>query len=137
MNSEIKILLIKEKELFLQLLQKLDEQHNFITSKNLLGINRVNEEIENISSSIASSELKRRSLIPENVEFKEMVASSDDELLKEIFNEINAIVLQIKRQNEANTILLKQELFFTKKMLNLITPSQNSLGVYDKKGRID
>ena len=57
------------------------------------------------------------------------IASKLDEASKQL------AIKMVQLQKEANDTLIKQRLFFTKKMINLIKPSKD-IGVYNAYGKV-
>ena len=66
---------------------------------------------------------------------KEVVEASDDEKIKQAYEEIQATLKMIEIQKEANEILIKQRLFFTQKMINCIKPNKG-IGTYNAYGQV-
>ena len=58
-----------------------------------------------------------------------------DENIKVAYEEIKNTLKMIEIQKNANSILIKQRLFFTKKMINCIKPSK-SIGTYNAYGQV-
>lgn len=134
MTSELKIILFEEKHLLQELLNLLDDQYKLILEKNLLKIQNVSNYLDNVGKKIASIELKRREFT-KNKDFKELIYESKDEHLKETYESIKSLLNEIQKQKEVNEILIKQQLFFTSKMINAIKPSKN-IGVYNSYGKV-
>ena len=66
---------------------------------------------------------------------KEIVQLCDDENIKNAYEEIVSTLRMVQLQKEANDTLIKQKLFFTKKMINFIKPSKD-IGVYNAYGKV-
>ena len=136
MDIIIKSSLYEERDLLRSVLNKLDEQHKLLTStdKDFILINNVADEIDNIVKSIAIIELERRKTIS-NEELVNFVKNSNDSNLKSLLDEIHILNKSIKTQNEQNIVFIKQNLFFTRKMIKMITPSQQ-FDTYNASGRL-
>ena len=61
--------------------------------------------------------------------------NSDDEHMKSVYEEIKEILKNLEIQKKVNDTLIKQQLFFTSKMINVIRPSKN-IGTYNSYGKI-
>ena len=53
---------------------------------------------------------------------KQYIEDCNDENIKRAYEEIKSTIRMIELQKEANDTLIKQRLFFTKKMINFIKP---------------
>lgn len=135
MNPELKVVIYEQKKLFNELLKLLDEQYDLILEKDVKHLDKVSKKLETISSEIAKLEIKRRNLVLDNCDMSYLVEKSNDENIKEAFEEIRSTLKMIEIQKESNNTLLKQKLFFTKKMLNMIKPSQG-VGTYNYCGQV-
>ncbi|MGL5693693.1 MAG: flagellar protein FlgN [Peptostreptococcaceae bacterium] len=134
MTSELKVIIFEEKNMLQELLNLLDDQYKLILEKDLLKIQNVSNYLDNVGKKIASIELKRREHT-KNKDFKEIVYECDDEHVKETYESIKSLLNDIQKQKEVNEILIKQQLFFTGKMINAIKPSKN-IGVYNSYGNV-
>lgn len=133
MNSEIKLVIFEEKKVLQELLDLLDEQYEIILAKDLVKLDKVTNNIENTGKVLASIELKRRSLIKED--FKVFVDTCGDEHIKTVYEEIKIILQSLELQKNTNETLIKQRLFFTNKMINVIKPTKNT-GTYNSYGKV-
>lgn len=134
MNSELKLVIFEEKKRLQNLLNLLDEQYKLILSKDLIKLENIASEIELAGKSLAEIEIKRRKLINEE-EFKLLMENCDDEHIKDVFKEIKQILNNLTIQSNSNDTLLKQKLFFTNKMINMIKPSKG-IGTYNSYGKV-
>ena len=66
---------------------------------------------------------------------RETISLCDDENIKSAYEEIVSTIKMVQLQKEANDTLIKQRLFFTKKMINLIKPNKD-IGVYNAYGKV-
>lgn len=135
MNPDIKIIIYEEKNILKNLLKLLDEQHDCIISKDIIKIDNISKRLDEASKDLAKIEIKRRTIMGNKVDIKDIVETCNDENIKLAYDEIRNTIKMIEIQKEANDILIKQRLFFTKKMINLIKPSKG-IGVYNSYGKV-
>lgn len=135
MNPDIKIIIYEEKNILKNLLKLLDEQHDCIISKDIIKIDNISKRLDEASKDLAKIEIKRRTIMGNKVDIKDIVETCNDENIKLAYDEIRNTIKMIGIQKEANDILIKQRLFFTKKMINLIKPSKG-IGVYNSYGKV-
>lgn len=134
MNPELKLVMFEEKKLLQELLDLLDKQHEAIVAKELMTLEKLTEDIEAVGKSIAAIEIKRRGLVKEE-SFSEVIETSDDDHIKEVYKEIKSLLNNLEAQKSTNDTLIKQNLFFTNKMISVIKP-QKSAGTYDSYGKV-
>ena len=134
MNPELKLVMFEEKKLLQELLDLLDKQHEAIIAKELMTLEKLTEDIEAVGKSIAAIEIKRRGLVKEE-SFSEIIETSDDDHIKEVYKEIKSLLNNLEAQKSTNDTLIKQNLFFTNKMTSVIKP-QKSAGTYDSYGKV-
>lgn len=135
MNPELKVIIYEQKNLFKNLIKLLDEQYEFIVNKEVTKMDKIAKNLENLSRDIAKLEIQRRNLVGANVKMSSLIAKCDDDKVKEAYEEIKESIRMIEIQKEANQMLLKQRLFFTKKMINVIKPNQG-VGTYNSYGQV-
>ncbi|MGL5313649.1 MAG: flagellar export chaperone FlgN [Peptostreptococcaceae bacterium] len=135
MNPEVKVIMYEEKKVLQQLLDLLDKQYECILAKDIFEIDKIAKEIDKVSKVLANLELKRRSFVGGDVSFKELVENCNDENIKTNYELIKHLLKMLEVQKETNSLLIKQQLFFTKKMINLIKPSKNN-GTYNSYGNV-
>lgn len=136
MNPEVKVIIYEEKKVLQQLLDLLDKQYECILSKDIFKIDKIAKEIDETSKVLANLELKRRSFVGGDISFKELVENCNDENIKTNYELIKHLLKMLEVQKETNSLLIKQQLFFTKKMMNLIKPSKNN-GTYNSYGNVN
>lgn len=125
--------LMKEQETHLsQLLVLLQVQKEMIMKKDAFGLEGLVDKISECSKIIAKKEVDRRRLLGDN-SLTNIVNTSNNSELKNIYEQIRVTLNNVIEQKDTNNILLKQELIFTNKMLNVINPDReiktyNSLG---------
>ena len=138
MDIRIKSSLYKEKELLQDLLDALDVQYSLLTVKNedkdIVAICSIAEKIDSIAKSIAIIEIERRKIIS-NEDLISQIENSDDSDSKNLLKDISKVKRLVDNQNEINNTFVKQNLFFTKKMLKIITPSEN-FNTYNNLGKL-
>ncbi|MGG7096716.1 flagellar protein FlgN [Clostridium sardiniense] len=134
MYSDLKLTIFEEKRILQELMELLDEQYNVILSNEVLALEKVNENIELIGKKLAAIEINRRDIIKDK-NFKEIVENSNDEHLKDVYKEVRGLLKDIELQKDTNDTLIKQRLFFTNKMINIIRPSKN-IGTYNSYGNV-
>ncbi len=121
MSPDIKIIVYEEKNILKNLLNLLDEQYDYIINKDIIKIDKIAAQ--------------RRNIMGNEVNMREVVELCDDENIKRAYEEIRNTIRMIELQKEANDTLIKQRLFFTKKMINFIKPSKD-IGVYNSYGKV-
>ena len=135
MNSQLKVIIFEEKNIIKNLLNLLDEQYNFIINKDVIKMDKVAKQLDEVAKNLARIEIKRRKIMGSETSMKEVVESSNDEKIKQAYEEIQTTLKMIEMQKEANEILIKQRLFFTKKMINCIKPNKG-IGTYNAYGQV-
>ena len=133
MNPELKLVMFEERNVLQNLLELLDKQHKAIVSKDLFGLEKLIASIEAEGKKLASIEIKRRNLVKED-SFSKAIENSKDDHVKEAYEDIKVILKNLELQKSTNDTLIKQNLFFTNKMINVIKPSK-SAGTYNSYGR--
>lgn len=135
MNSQLKVIIFEEKNIIKNLLTLLDEQYNFIIDKNIVKMDSIAKKLDELAKDLARIEIKRRNVMGSEASMKEVVEDSNDEKIKQAYEEIQTTLKMIEIQKQANDILIKQRLFFTKKMINCIKPNKG-IGTYNAYGQI-
>ena len=135
MNPEIKVIIYEEKNILKNLLALLDEQYDYIINKEIIKMDKVAKKLDETSKELAKIEIQRRNIMGSEASMKEIVQLCDDENIKNAYEEIVSTLRMVQLQKEANDTLIKQKLFFTKKMINLIKPSKD-IGVYNAYGKV-
>lgn len=136
MNSELKMILFEEKKALQNLLHLLDEQYNLLLEKDTMKLELLVPKLEMAGKELASLEIKRRQVLGEE-DFKQIVEKSEDQHIIDVYNEIKSLVSALELQKDTNNNLLKQGLFFTNKMMNVIKPNKgaNTYNAYGKVGK--
>lgn len=135
MSPDIKIIVYEEKNILKNLLNLLDEQYDYIINKDIIKMDKIAIKLDEASKELAKIEIQRRNIMGNEVNMREVVELCDDENIKRAYEEITNTIRMIELQKEANDTLIKQRLFFTKKMINFIKPSKD-IGVYNSYGKV-
>lgn len=135
MNPEIKVIIYEEKNILKNLLALLDEQYDYIINKEIIKMDKIAKKLDETSKELAKIEIQRRNIMGSEASMKEIVQLCDDENIKNAYDEIVSTLRMVQLQKEANDTLIKQKLFFTKKMINFIKPSKD-IGVYNVYGKV-
>ena len=134
MNSELKLVIFEEKKILQSLLELLDEQYSLILSRDIIGLGKIADKIEEVGKNLAASEIKRRKIVSEE-EFNNFIKNINDEHIKGVYEEIKNLLNNLQNQKDTNNTLIKQRLFFTNKMINVIKPSKG-IGTYNSYGKV-
>ncbi|MEN2258058.1 flagellar protein FlgN [Paraclostridium benzoelyticum] len=135
MSPELKVIIYEQRKMFKELLNLLDEQYDLILGKDPTLLDKVARKLENVSRDIAKLEIQRRNIVGSDFSMGNLIQENDDKNIKEAYEEIKSTIKMIEVQKESNHVILKQKLFFTKKMLNVIKPSQGT-GTYNYCGQV-
>ncbi|MDB1948372.1 flagellar export chaperone FlgN [Clostridium tertium] len=132
-NNLRDILYDEEKELK-ELLILLDKQYKLIIAKDIFGMESIVEDIKQKNKDIAEIEVTRRRLLG-NQSIKEVILNSKDEELENEYRRIQNLLNEMILQKDTNDLLIKQQLSFTNKLLNLINPKRD-IPTYNSYGSI-
>lgn len=125
MLLELKETIKNEMQAVEKQLSLLDKQNNLIMKNDAIKLEVVVEEIKLVNKHIAELEIaKRRILNGKN--FKELVFESRDSELEELFRSMRKKVDLLKLQNETNSVLIRQQLSYTNKMLMILNPNKEA-----------
>ena len=134
MNSELKVIIFEQKKILQNLLKLLDEQYNLVLNKDVIALGKIAEDIEEEGKKLATIEIKRRNIASEE-EFNNFIKNTDDEHITNVYNEMKELLTNLQKQKDINNTLIKQRLFFTNKMINVIKPSK-SVNTYNAYGKV-
>lgn len=136
MNVKVKSALYKEKELLSQLLDNLDKQYSALISndKDAVLICSIADNIDSIVKETALTEIERRKIVS-NEDLLSFIQSNEDAEYSNLLKDIGRFKRLIEKQNEINNAFLKQNLFFTRKMLKMMTPGEK-YETYNSSGKI-
>jgi flagellar biosynthesis/type III secretory pathway chaperone len=123
-NELIKLMTNQDNELR-KLLELLETQYKLIMSKDAFGLDGLVDKINDCGKKIAKDEVERRNLIGEQ-SIKDIVNKSDNEEVKELYGKIQNTLNKVILKKETNEMLLKQQIIFNNKMLQIINPSRES-----------
>ncbi|EEH98387.1 flagellar export chaperone FlgN [Clostridium tertium] len=132
-NNLRDILYDEEKELK-ELLILLDKQYKLIIAKDIFGMESIVEDIKQKNKDVAEIEVSRRRLLG-NQSIKEVILNSKDEELENEYRRIQNLLNEMILQKDTNDLLIKQQLSFTNKLLNLINPKRD-IPTYNSYGSI-
>lgn len=135
MSPELKIIIFEEKNILKKMLGQLDEQYDLVIAKEVMKIDKIAKELDETAKELARMEIKRRKIMGSDASVKEAVSICEDENVKKAYEDIVKMLNMIEIQKEANSMLIKQRLFFTKKMINCIKPNQG-VGTYNAYGQV-
>ena len=129
------IKLMKDQEQDLkELLDLLEIQNEMILKKDLFGLEGLVDKLNECSKRIAKEEVERRKILGEN-NILEVVNSSDNTELKDMHKKIRNTLTYVLSQKETNEMLLKQQILFNTKMLNLMNPNR-AIKTYNSYGNL-
>ncbi|MCQ2022264.1 flagellar protein FlgN [Clostridium butyricum] len=136
MVDELKCLIKEQHEHLRKLLLLLDVQCKMIMNKDVFGLEGIVEKLNDESKLIAQIEVARRKLLG-NESIIEFIHQSNDHNLKELYNELLITLRNTIDKKKTNEILIKQQLTFTNRMLNIMNPDRqiktyNSCGSLSK-----
>lgn len=134
MLEELKAIL-KEEELALEeTLTLLENQHEYVRNKDVFGMEAVTVKLQINSKRVAEWEVKRRQ-ITGNDTMAELLQKYDDNELEDINRKLSRILHSIQLQKETNELLIKQQLSFTRKLLEIINPRRETV-TYGSAGQM-
>ncbi|MCE5220779.1 MAG: flagellar protein FlgN [Clostridium sp.] len=134
MINELINLMQNQNEELQKLLELLETQYKMIMSKDVFGLEGLVDKINECGKKIAQEEVNRRKLIGDE-SIKEIVSNSDNEELKEVFGKIQSTLNNVVLKKETNDMLLKQQILFNNKMLQIINPSRE-IKTYNSYGNL-
>lgn len=135
MNPELKVIIYEQKSILNKMLKQLDEQYDLIVSEEVVKIDKIAKELEDTSKELAKIEINRRKIMGSDTSMKNTIEKCEDENIKKAYDEITNTLRMIEIQKEANETIIKQRLFFTKKMMNFIKP-KSGIGTYNAYGQV-
>lgn len=135
MNPELKVIIFDEKDKLKDLLKLLDEQYNLVINKELIKLDKIARDLDEAAKELARIEIRRRKIMGSDTSMKQTIENCDDISIQEAYEDIKSTLKMIEIQKEANDILIKQKLFFTKKMINFIKPNKG-VATYNSSGQV-
>jgi len=132
-NELIKLIQSQEEDLK-KLLELLETQHKMIMSKDVFGLEGLVDKINECGKRIAQDEVERRKLI-DNGSIKKIVNESHNNELKKLYSKIQDKLNEVISRKETNDTLLKQQIIFNNKMLEIINP-RREIKTYNSYGNL-
>ncbi|WP_315070734.1 flagellar export chaperone FlgN [uncultured Clostridium sp.] len=132
-NELIELMRSQEEELK-RLLELLEIQYNMIMSKDTFGLEGLVDKIDDCGKEIAKKELQRRNVIGDK-SIRDFVNNSNNNQLKEVYSLIQNTLQNVLLKKETNDTLLKQQIMFNNKILQMLNPSRESK-IYNSYGSI-
>lgn len=133
MNELIRLMQNQDADLK-ELLKLLETQYKMIMDKDIFGLEGLVDKINECGKRIAQEEVQRRK-VTENISIKEIVNESNDEGLKKLYAEIQNTLNSVILKKETNDVLLKQQIIFNNKMIQLMNPSRQ-IKTYNSYGNL-
>lgn len=124
-----------EKQSLENLLKLLDEQYKLIVDNNVFGMEAIVEKIKLCNKDVAEQEVERRKLVGSNSMVK-LVSQSGDQELKNEYEAVVKLIETLQRQKDTNELLIKQQLSFNMRIMNIINPSRQS-NTYNSYGNLN
>ena len=134
MSNSLKEVLTLEEEKLRELLSLLDKQYKLILDKDIFGMEAIAEEIRIKNKEVAEVEVNRRRFLG-NISIRDYIISSNSEDLDNAYRSIQKLLTEMTLQKDTNELLIKQQLSFTNKLLNLINPKQD-VTTYNSYGSV-
>lgn len=135
MNYEQLAGIIGNEEVALKkLLGLLDRQYQLIMKKEVFELEGIVDKIKVCNKEVAEIEIERRKLLG-NESVKEVVKKSKNKNLEEAYRSINRTLFEVKLQKDTNDLLIKQEMSFNNRILNVINPRRD-VATYNSYGNI-
>ncbi|MBD7916347.1 flagellar protein FlgN [Clostridium sp. Sa3CUN1] len=134
MMKNLKDILHFEEEKLRELLSLLDKQYKLIINKDIFGMEAVVEEIKLQNREVAEAEVERRKFLG-NVSIGDYIKNSKNEDLDNCYRSIKKLLNEMVLQKDTNELLIRQQLGFTNKILNIINPKKDA-ATYNSYGNI-
>lgn len=132
--SSLKEILIVEGKRLEELLVLLDKQYKLILNKDIFNMEAITEEIQLKNKEVAEAEVQRRKFLG-NTSIKEYVNNSKDSELDEVYRAMQRLLNELILQKDTNELLIKQQVAFTNKLLNIMNPKKDA-ATYNSYGNI-
>lgn len=123
MEKELIKVMENQKVQLEKLLILLQVQKDMIMKKDTFGLEGLVDKLSDCSKRIAQEEVARRKVLGE-YSLVDIVSKCNNNQLKHLYEKLKEILNEVIFQKETNSLLLKQELVFTNKMLNVINPDR-------------
>ena len=135
MSPELKVVIYEQKRILNELLKLLDEQYEFIINEDVMNMDKIARNLDDAAKELATMEIKRRNIMGSESSMMAVVDQCDDENIKKAYEDIKSTLKMAELQKDANNMLIKQRLFYTKKMINYIKPNKGT-GTYNAYGQV-
>lgn len=135
MLSDLKVVMIDTKKELNVLSSLMEEQYEAILSKDIFKMTDIEKDMKKATNNIAYLELKRREILQDRP-LNDVLDELDNEELLKLQGDITVVINILQMQKDSNMKLLKQLLYFSKKMINAIKPVDTYSGTYNKNGQI-
>lgn len=132
--SSLKEILIVEGKRLEELLVLLDKQYKLILNKDIFNMEAITEKIQLKNKEVAEAEVQRRKFLG-NTSIKEYVNNSKDSELDEVYRAMQRLLNELILQKDTNELLIKQQVAFTNKLLNIMNPKKDA-ATYNSYGNI-
>ena len=133
MGSLKEILIVEGKRLE-ELLVLLDKQYKLILNKDIFNMEAITEKIQLKNKEVAEAEVQRRKFLG-NTSIKEYINNSKDSELDEVYRAMQRLLNELILQKDTNELLIKQQVAFTNKLLNIMNPKKDA-ATYNSYGNI-
>lgn len=132
MNS-LNDVMIKEIAAVNELLSALDKQHEYILKNDIFSLEKIVSDIQLINKKVAQIEMERRQ-ITRGQSMRKIIYEFKDEETDNNYRKIKMLLHEVKVQNESNNLLIKQNLSFTNRMLEVLNPNRQTK-IYNSYGK--
>lgn len=132
MNS-LNDVMIKEIAAVKELLSALDKQHGYILKNDIFSLEKIVSDIQLINKKVAQIEMERRQ-ITRGQSMRKIIYDLKDEETENNYRKMKILLQEVKVQNNSNNLLIKQNLSFTNRMLEVLNPNRQTK-VYNSYGK--
>lgn len=132
MNS-LNDVMIKEIAAVKELLSALDKQHEYILKNDIFSLEKIVSDIQLINKNVAQIEMERRQ-ITKGQSMRKIIYDLKDEETDNNYRKMKMLLHEVKVQNESNNLLIKQNLSFTNRMLEVLNPNRQTK-IYNSYGK--
>ena len=132
MNS-LNDVMIKEITAVKELLSALDKQLGYILKNDIFSLEKIVSDIQLINKKVAQIEMERRQ-ITRGQSMRKIIYDLKDEETENNYRKMKILLQEVKVQNNSNNLLIKQNLSFTNRMLEVLNPNRQTK-VYNSYGK--
>ena len=133
-DNAINNIIMQETRALKILLAFLEEQHDILIKNDILEIEEIVEKIQVSNKLIAEAEVERRKIVNGN-SMKDVLDKLNDEETDINYRNIKKLINEVKVQKDTNEMLIKMNLSFSIKMLNILQPDIK-LKTYNANGKL-